>query len=99
MVSFLSEAICTADQVYNAMDTARTQPSSGSIMELIKKSDDVAKKIDGLKSDTFGSAQQLQEAKDQVKDKKAVVDRAIAEAKKKCSPSDATIEQATRDYK
>ena len=65
---------------------------------MLKKTDDISKKIDALKSSSFGSEQQLKEAIDKVKDKKAVAERAIALAKEKCQPSETSIEQATRDY-
>lgn len=99
LVSTLAQTICMADEAYRAIDSAKNNASNMSIQDLLTKTDEISKRVDALKSTNFGSPQQLEEAKAKVVDKKALTERAVAEAKKQCAPSVTSIEQATRDYK
>lgn len=98
MTAFLADTICLADQAYKAISDPRVTSSGMTIAERLKSVGDINKRLEDLKTANFGSATQLEDVKSKIKDKKAVAERAISEAKKKCSPSENSIEQITRDF-
>lgn len=98
VVNVLAQSICVANDAYTAIQAAKTSTSSGALVDLRQKAEDFSKKMDDLRNTAFGSGTGLAEIREQLKDKKLVAQRAIEEAKKKCAPSQAAIDQATKDY-
>lgn len=98
LVTYLARTICLAEDAYKAIDATKSNASPEGVQELVTKTDAIASEIDSLKSESFGSTQQLEEVKEQVSDKQAVADRAIALAKTMCEPSTTSIQQTVGDY-